>query len=71
MEEGQAEGPQVERMFEKESSMSNGENAGETRDFRELHGTSGNYMGLSGTTWDPEPLGFAEQKVGASVGCVL
>lgn len=64
MEEGQAEGPQVERIFEKESSMSNGENAGETRDFRELHGTSGNYMGLPGTTGIRSRLGLQSKGSG-------
>lgn len=64
MEEGEAEELQVGRIFEKESSMSNGEKAGRTKE-------AGETLGPSGNDRDPELLGSAEQRVGASVGCGL
>lgn len=69
MDEGEAEELQVERTLEKESSRSNGEKAGRTKE-------AGETLGLLGTQKlvprrDPELLGSAEQWFGVSMACVL
>lgn len=64
MEEGEAEELQVERIFEKESSMSNGEKAGRTKE-------AGETLDLLGTTGIQSCLGLQSKGLGRvwDVGC--